>query len=89
MLRNVVKEAKEPQMTEVREVESADIGFDMSWLIISKTMNGYAVYQEHPRFTHDDRIPRPLAVFETKKALVEWMAGKWMPKNPEHEFKCA
>lgn len=72
----------------ILEVKDAEFDQTFSWLIVSKTMNGYCVYQEHPRFTHDDRIPRPLAVFATKAALVDWIASKWNPQNPEHEFKC-
>jgi hypothetical protein len=75
-------------MVEVREVPDVDTEFTMSWLIVAKTLRGYVVYQEHPAFTNSDRTPRPLAVFATKAALVEWMAGKWMPANPEHEYKC-
>jgi hypothetical protein len=75
-------------MTEIKEAADLDGELTCSWLVIAKTMRGYVVYQEHPTFTHHDRVPRPLAVFETKKALVEWMAGKWIPTNPEHEFQC-
>lgn len=60
-----------------------------SWLMIAKTLKGYVVYQEHPAFNMDDRkVPRPLYVFETKRALVEWLAEKWVPETPEHKLRC-
>ena len=73
---------------EIKEAVDLDLTVASSWLIVTKTLKGYAVYQEHPTFTHTDRTPRPLAVFETKKALIEWMAGNWLPSLPEHELKC-
>jgi hypothetical protein len=68
-------------------VEAVDYDhvFKTSWLVIAKTLKGYVVYQNHPAFHHDDRVPRPLAVFETKKALIEWMAAKWIPELPDYE----
>lgn len=73
---------------EIKEAVDSEVDFKASWLIVTKTLRGYAIYQEHPNFTHHDRTPRPLAVFETKRALIEWMAGRWIPDLPDHEFQC-
>lgn len=75
-------------MIEVKESTDVVDELTCSWLMIAKTLKGYVVYQEHPTFTHHDRTPRPLYVFNTKAELLAWMAGKWMPKPPEHEYKC-
>lgn len=77
-----------PSTDRVREAVDFDGEMKMSWLIVAKTLRGYVVYQEHPNFNHHDRVPRPLAVFETKQALIDWMSSKWIPDLPEHEFQC-